>query len=136
MGPSGKDKVNLNQRECELLVGAWLSLKNPQIDYEIFANFLGLEKAKSARNAFIALRKRFQDEFGAGYTVNAPAKDNTTKPSTAKKKKASEMLGDDTRDDQFDTNPLEPAAKKVKQDTHDPGQFVIQEGYYYDYGRI
>ncbi|KAI6369490.1 hypothetical protein MCOR25_004446 [Pyricularia grisea] len=143
MDSSSKQNVNLTPRECEILVGAWLSLKDPQpqLDYENFANFLGLQKAKSARNAFGVLKKRLQEEFGNGVSGNSvnnkvvTTKKTSTK-STTTKKKASEMLGDDTGGDQVDTNPFQPAAKKAKQDNYDPGHSELEEGYIFEDGRI
>ncbi|TLS20970.1 uncharacterized protein PpBr36_10883 [Pyricularia pennisetigena] len=140
MDSSGKPKVKLSSREAELLVGAWLSLKNSQIDYDNFAAFLGLQKAKSARNAFGTLKKRLREEFGDGVggrvTARAAVSKNTTAKASTAKKKASETLRDATDDDVFDANPFQPPAKKAKQDNYGPGHFELKEAYYFEDGRI
>ncbi|KAI6316122.1 hypothetical protein MCOR34_004445 [Pyricularia oryzae] len=129
-----KDRMSLNQRESELLICAWLSLKNPQLDYKIFGAYMDI-RPKTARNAFVELRKRFLDEFGAGYIVNAPL-NVTTPKSKATKKKASEMLKTDTCNEQFDTNSSDPAANELEQTTSDSGYFELKEAYNIDDGRM
>lgn len=91
-------------------------------------------RPKTARNAFVELRKRFLDEFGAGYIVNAPL--NVTTPKSKATKKASEMLKTDTCNDQFDTNSSEPAANELEQTTSDSGYFELKEAYNIDDGRM
>ncbi|EFX02205.1 hypothetical protein CMQ_2254 [Grosmannia clavigera kw1407] len=91
VGPSlnATESLSLKQREQEVLMAAWLSIKGaePQVDYDSMANILGLKNGHTASTVFYNLKKKMkQFRSQAGGAGELPASPIHKKPSTPRKR--------------------------------------------------
>lgn len=116
-GSASKSKLNLSERECELLAAAWLSSQNPQIDWNKFVDLAGFKNANSARACFGPLRKKLQDQYGGGQTggTEIAAKQPSEKKPRTPKKRGSEAIGDGSgNSNDSNSDVLQSPSKKPK----------------------